>query len=65
MPIDGSENLSKLLRCYRELVSDLWMDLNMVKNDDMTLKTATSSSAFEQAKVMVENDFSVFVIAVL
>jgi hypothetical protein len=62
MPLDGSK---KLLRHYRELVTDLWTDLNMLKNDDMTLKTATSSCAFEAAGLMVETDFTVFVIDVL
>ena len=65
MPIDGSVDLPKLLKHFRELVQELWTDLSMLKDDTMTLKVATSSLAYEQAEVMVKSEFKEFVIAVL
>ena len=65
MPIDGSVDVPKLLMHFRELVTDLWEDLNGLKEDTITLKVAASSLAFEQVKVMVESEFKNFVIAVL
>lgn len=64
MPIDGSVDLPKLLKHFRDLVTELWEDLNMLKEDTMTLKVAVSSCAFEAAEVMVRSGFKEFVIAV-